>query len=132
MNVGRDTVKRTLNQPFIDQNHGDRDYYFWPNLASAHYADETLELFETYGIKYIPSKLNPPNVPHLRPIENYWALVKRAVYAGGYVAKSMDALKGRIRAKIREVEQTEVIQLFRSIKSKIVKTANEGPYATFH
>ena len=27
---------------------------------------------------------------------------------------------------------TAIIQLFRSIKSNIVKTANEGPYSTFH
>ena len=42
------------------------------------------------------SKGNPPNVPHLCPIENYWATLKRAVYAGGYQAKSLDALKCRI------------------------------------
>ena len=76
------------------------------------------------------TKGKPPNVPHLCPIENYWAALKRAVYAGGYQAKSLDALKRLFRAKIREVDQHLIFNLFRSIKATFIKTA-EDPYATF-
>ena len=89
----RNDVIRKYVKPFIDEHHADGNYHFWPDLASAHYAGETLELFENYGIHYIPRRATPPNVPHLRPIKNYWALLKRVVYSGGYVAKSMAALK---------------------------------------
>ena len=127
----REQIVKRFVKPFIDEHHADGDYWFWPDLASAHYAKETLELFGALNIKFIPRKDNPPNVPHLRPIENYWAAVKRAVYAGGYRAKSLDALKQRIRSKIRGVDQQVIINLFRSIKSNIVKTAADGPYSTF-
>ena len=46
--------------------------------------------------------------------------------------KSLEALKRRIRQKIHDADQAQVIQLFRSIKSNIVRTASEAPYATFH
>ena len=72
----------------------------------------------------------PPNVPHLRPIENYWAALKRAVYAGGYQAKSLDALKRRNWAKIREIDPQVIVNLFHSIKANLIETA-EGPYAAF-
>ena len=52
------------------------------------------------------------------------------MYAGGYQAKSLEALKRRNRAKIREIDQQVVVNLFRSIKANLIKTA-EGPYATF-
>ena len=56
---------------------------------------------------------------------------KTQIYANGYAAKSLDALKRRIREKIRLVDQDEIIRLFRSIKNNIQITADKGPYATF-
>ena len=76
------------------------------------------------------TKGKPPNVPHLCPIENYWAALKRAVYAGGYQAKSLDALKRRNWAKIRKIDPQVIVNLFRSIKANLIKTA-DGAYATF-
>ena len=128
----RKNVIRKLVKPFIDQHHNDGDYFFWPDLASCHYAQETTQLFDELGIKFIPRADNPPNVPHLRPIENFWAMLKRAVYANGYVAKSLEALKRRIQEKISEADAGDGICLFRSIKSNIEIMAREGPYATFH
>ena len=64
------------------------------------------------------------------PIFNYWAALKRAVYAGGYQATSVDAQKRRNWAEIREIDQQVIINLFRSIKANLIKTA-EGPYAAF-
>lgn len=59
----RENVVKQLVKPFVDEHHADDDYWFWPDLASAHYARKTTDLFDELGI--------PRNVPHLRPIENY-------------------------------------------------------------
>ena len=63
--------KRLL--PFILSHNG--PVMFWPDLATAHYAKATLEFLETNNIDTVPKDANPPNVPELRPIERYWALV---------------------------------------------------------
>ena len=56
---------------FIKQNHSQDDYIFWQALASAHYAKDTVELFEELKIPYILKAQNPPNIPKCTPIENF-------------------------------------------------------------
>ena len=65
--------KRLL--PFI-RSHGS-PVIFWPDLASSHYARVSLEWLKSNNVDFVPKELNPPNSPEFRPIEKYWALVKR-------------------------------------------------------
>lgn len=67
-------IKRLL--PFINKNHSDGKYLFWPDLASSHYAKRTREAYATHNIKFVPKECNPPNVPQLRPIEDFWGILK--------------------------------------------------------
>ena len=48
---------------FIEEYHQDRDFVFWPDLATAHYAHATTTLLEDLEIPYIPRDKNPPNCP---------------------------------------------------------------------
>ena len=57
---------------FLGKFHDEGEYYFWPDLASSHYAKDTLKLLEELNIPFIPKSANPPNTPQLRPIENFW------------------------------------------------------------
>ena len=59
----REHIIKQFVKPFVDQFHADQDYWFWPDLASAHYAKETLNLFDSLQIKYIPRQHNPPMSP---------------------------------------------------------------------
>ena len=52
------------------------------------------------------------------------------MYAGGYQAKSLEALKRRNWSKIREIDQQVIVNQFRSIKANLIKMA-KGPYAIF-
>ena len=65
----------------------------------------------------------------MRPIENYWAALKQAVYAGGYQVKSFDALQHFIHGKICKIDQQIIINVFRSIKNRIIKSPAESPYS---
>ena len=40
---------------------------------------------------------------HLRPIDNYWTALKKAVYAVGNQVESLDALQNQTRAKINQL-----------------------------
>ena len=112
--------------PFLDEFHQDGDYFFWPDLATAHYAHETKTLLETLEIPYIPRDKNPPNCPQLRPIEQFWAILKERVYEGGWEASSFRMLLQRIRKILREVEPDLCQRLFRGLKTKLRKAADNG------
>ena len=46
--------------------------------------------------------MNPANVPEARPIEDYWAILKREVYMDGWTGKIVDQLKSRIRFALKK------------------------------
>ena len=57
--------------PLLQQYHEDGDYVFWPDLASSHYAKNTVALLRDRNINFVRTQDNPPNVPQLRPIEKF-------------------------------------------------------------
>ena len=125
----KDCIQKIL-YPFLQKYHRDGRYYFWPDLASCHYAKETLNLLKSLKINYIPRDSNPPNSPQLRPIETFWARLKGKVYEGGWEASSERQLKQRIRMKVREMDTSESQILSRSVRKDIRKTADAGYLAT--
>lgn len=72
---------------------------FWPDLASAHYAKTTLNWLAENGIDFVEKNINPPNCPQLRPIERYWAIVKRVFKKTGKAAGNMQEFKKKIWAQ---------------------------------
>ena len=115
-----------LLQDFIDKYHSDGNYWFWPDLASSHYAKSTQKVMQSIGIKFVPKHSNPPNVPQLRPIERYWAYLQRRVFADGWTAENIPQLKNRIRFIIRTTPLTVIQNLMRGLKTKIRKAADQG------
>ena len=67
--------------------------FFWSDLASCHYSKTTLEWYEANNVVFVPREANPPNCPHLRPIERYWALVKRGLKSTKKEPKTSRILK---------------------------------------
>ena len=46
-------------------------YVFWPDLASAHYAQVVQDYLKEKKINYVPKWMDPANVPKARPIEDF-------------------------------------------------------------
>ena len=46
--------------PFIHQHHGKGCYWLWMNLASSHYANDTLIFLWQQGICFLPKRANLP------------------------------------------------------------------------
>ena len=61
---------------------------FWPDLASCHYTKTTLTWLQTNKVAFVPKAINPPNFPELRPIEKYWALIKRKLLKNSGTARN--------------------------------------------
>jgi len=80
--------------PFIRKHS---NYIFWPDFASSHYANSVLNYLREQKIKFVEKTENPANVPEARPIEDFWADLKREVYKKNWSAKNVTKLKSRIR-----------------------------------
>ena len=67
----------------------------------------------------------PPNAPQIRPIENYWGILKKKVYEGNWMAQTRDHLIRRIKTKQKEINRDIVIKMFDNLKGQ-VHVANQN------
>lgn len=113
-------------QDFIKQKHRGKNVVFWPDLASSHYAKRTLEAMEALNIPYVPKCENPPNVPQLRPIEDFWANLKRQVYANNFRPKNVKSLMNKIKLELRKIPTTTFSTAMAKVPQNCRKAARRG------
>lgn len=111
---------------FIKKYHRRDKIVFWPDLASSHYAKVTLENLNKRNIEYVPKTFNPPNVPQLRPIETFWANLKRKVYSNGYQAKNSDCLIRKIKKELKTIDTSGIQKSMKELPKKIRKASRYG------
>ncbi|CAF1397129.1 unnamed protein product [Rotaria sordida] len=116
------TQKTYLNEcikarlvPFIEKYHNKKKVLFWPDLARSHYGLKVIEYLDENSIHFVPQQKNPQNCPQARPIETLWSILEQMVYAGGWQAKNINALKRRISKKINELDIKVVQTMFSDI-----------------
>ncbi|XP_065077549.1 uncharacterized protein LOC135700820 [Ochlerotatus camptorhynchus] len=88
---------------FIKKYHKGEDAVFWPDLVSTHYSKRSLEEMERMNIDVVPKSANPANVPQLRPIENFWANLKRKIYSNNFVAKTEEELINKTKKELKNM-----------------------------
>lgn len=98
---------------------------FWPDLATAHYAKETLDLMKANNVDFVEKEDNPPNCPQLRPIERYWANVKRYLQKNGQEAGNIADFKKMWAAASRKVSKDSVRKLMKNIRVKVRNFSRE-------
>ena len=118
--------------PFIQQNHSDGHYLFWPDLASAHYARLTMDTFAELAIKVVPKENNPPNVPQLRPIEDFWGLLKDRVYKNGWKSETHRQLKQRIKLCLGQIDMEVVTNMMAGIGVALKQAKYHGVESLLH
>lgn len=94
---------------------------FWPDLASCHYSKATMEWYAKNKIMFVPKEKNPPNCPELRPIERYWALVKRSMKKSGGVSSDIKAMTRTWNKHASKITKEGVQKLMGGIKTKTRK-----------
>lgn len=120
-----DCIKKRLI-PFIDKYHSNKNYVFWPDLASSHYANSVISHLREKKVVFVEKADNPPCVPELRPIENFWSILKGLVYEKGWEAKNYNDLKKRIRSCIKKVDLSLVHKMVSSVASKLDSVRRNG------
>lgn len=107
--------------PFI--NSHDKSVLFWPDLATAHYGKYATEWYKENGISVVAKDTNPPNCPQLRPIERFWAIMKRKLLKTKKCVKNEKDLLRYWNQVAKTVTETDVQRLMKGVKSKIRKFA---------
>jgi hypothetical protein len=99
--------------PFIEKYHNKEDVIFWPDMATAHYAQAVQQFLNGYGVEYVSKTMNAPNVPHVRPIEPFWSLCKKAYKSRRSGAKSLRGFKtiwSNISKKVAEDSGKNIVK----------------------
>ena len=76
-----------------------------------------------FGIRMVQKDENPPCCPQIRPIENFFGILKQRVYAKNWKAENRAQLENKIRRVIKNIkdQEPEIFQnLFLNLKQKIV------------
>ena len=76
---------------------------FWPDLASIHYSRDGISWYETNNVTFVEKKHNPPNSPELRPVERYWALLKRNIKKRSTAASDITSFKQKVNGAIKTI-----------------------------
>ena len=67
---------------------------------------------------YSPNEINPPNLPHARPIDNSLDGLIQKVYEAGWEAKTGQLIR-RIESKMEEFDTNFVESLLEGVKAKV-------------
>lgn len=117
---------------FMKTHHRGTNVVFWPDLASSHYSKKTLAKMEELGIPYVPKDSNPPNVPQLRPIEDFWANLKRRVYANNFRPKTIQALIRKNKLELNKMPLSTYTTAMDKVPANCRKAARMGPNYFLH
>ena len=117
-------IKRLV--PFIQKYYKNDKYVFWPDLATSHTANSVTKWLNDNHVNFVPKHMNPANVPEARPIEDFWAILKRHVYKDGWTAKRIVDLKARIRLAIRNIDVKVVQKLALSVHKRLDQIRRYG------
>ena len=81
---------------------------FWPDLASCHYGKVAKKFYQDSNINIVPKEANLPNCLELRPIEKYWAHVKRKLKTTKYKTSSIAEFQKIWRTQSKSITNEDV------------------------
>ena len=67
-----------------------------------------------------------PKLALLRPVEDFWAVLKKTIYDEGWVVTSILVLRRRIKKKARQIPLRTILCLFNTIKKQLAICAWDG------
>lgn len=115
-------MKRLI--PFIEN----KDVLFWPDMATSHYAKIVTDALREQKVDFVEKKDNAPNVPQARPIERFWALIKKEYSKRQKLPKNFRGFAQVMRGIIKRVAETSGEALMASCRKKLRSIGRNGVY----
>jgi len=94
---------------------------FWPDLASIHYSRDTISWYKEFEVAIFKKIHNSPNSPELRPIERYWAILKRNLKKRSSATLDIKSFKKKLDGAIKTIDMKVVQTLMSGVKGKVRK-----------
>lgn len=113
-------IKECLQKRLLPmmKNHTDSTW-FWPDLASCHCSKKAMEWYRDNEVDILPKDINPPNCPQFRPIERYWAIVKRNLNRTKGRVSNASQLRVKWNCQAAKVSRETVQNLMGGIIKKV-------------
>ena len=70
-------------------------------------------------IHHVDKVDNPANLPEVRPIEDFWSILKAKVYENNWEAKTLHQLEVRIKKCLREVDPVTILKTIGCVKKRL-------------
>jgi hypothetical protein len=121
--------KRLL--PFIRKYHKNTPIVFWPDMASIHYQKDVIKWLRSEKIEFIEKKENVPNCPQVRPIEIFWAVVKRKYSLMTKVYKTIQTFRNIWFKLSLEVAKDSGHNIMGSVRRRLREVRSYGVFAPF-
>ena len=77
-----------------------------------------MEWYAVNNVQVVPKDKNPPNTPELRPIEKYWAIVKRHLKKTQKAVMSEKQFKANWRSAANKVDKETYIILWQVLNER--------------
>lgn len=115
-------IKRLI--PFIKN----KKVLFWPDMASCHYAKKVTAFLREKKVDFVEKKDNAPNVPQCRPIEKFWALIKKEYSKKKRAPKNFEGFRRAMQKIIKDVAEKSGKELMRGVRQSLRSTGKEGVF----
>ncbi|KAF2881984.1 hypothetical protein ILUMI_24187 [Ignelater luminosus] len=101
--------------PFIKN----RDVIFLPDMTTSHYAVQCREFLKQNNVDFVTKVNNAPNTPPVRPIEKYWALLKREYAKRKTPAKNSNSFRRIMQTAAQKVLENNGPALISHLRKKL-------------
>ena len=95
-------------------------------MPSSHYANSVVNYLNDQNIKFVAKHENPANVTEVRPIEDFWSILKGKVYENAWRAQELVQLEKKIRFCIKNTDQN-LQDLLASTATRLNDIRRNGP-----
>ena len=113
------------NLCFIGEKYLYSGYLSWTDPTVAHYARDTDHFLEEAGLAALKRDETPPKVSLLRPIRDFWGVLKQDVWRGGWVASSEAKLKRILAIALKKIAPEAPLTMMRGVGLR-VRSANRN------
>ena len=95
-------------------------------MATSHYKKIVVDYLKSKNVEFVSKDENAPNVPHLRPIEKFWAICKQEYKKLENPPKNISDVSSEWKKIRKEVGEKFGKNLMKNLKKDIREAAKKG------